>query len=97
MEVIYAFEFDEDCYIFEIKYTGLPKTAPKEDRFKWWLDYYEHIKVLKFHNMTSTSRSFENGKIKLELGSHIIIDNVKYPISNVKEWFIPDDKCSKYE
>jgi len=97
MEVIYAFEFNEDCYIFEIKYTGLPKTAPKNDKFKWWLDINGQIRVLKFDKMTPTSRSFENGKIILELNSHIIIDNNEYPVTDVKDNFTPSMKCYKYE
>jgi len=58
MEYLYSFEFSKGK-IYEVKYTDLPKTAPKNERFKWFIELDDKQSLLDFVKMTSTTREFK--------------------------------------
>lgn len=58
MEIINSFNFQ--CGIlFEVKFTNVPVTAPKNERFQWCLSQGENLVLLNFQKMDGEIRYFD--------------------------------------
>ena len=66
MEYLYKFNFSNG-EIFEIKYTDLPKTAPKSERFKWFIKLNNNTQELEFITMTTSTRKFKMNETEINL------------------------------
>lgn len=88
MQCIYRFGF-ETGEIYEVKDTSLPKSAPKEDRFKWYIKYNTEpsATALEFVLMTPTTREFRIGEVEVHLDIDkliLIIGSCLYRVTQLK-------------
>ncbi len=67
MQYLYHFGFDINGEIFEVKYTNLPRTAPKAERFKWFIVLNNERIELDFVLMTPTTRQFKLNDVEIHL------------------------------
>lgn len=58
MEIINSFSF-QGGVLFEIKFTNVPVTAPKNERFQWCLSQGEKLVLLNFQKMDGEIRYFD--------------------------------------
>lgn len=59
MEIINSFKFSNG-YIFEIHYLNVASTAPKSEKYQWFMQFNNKIQKLRFVKMNSQERWFEN-------------------------------------
>lgn len=83
MEILYAFSFDGG-FVFEIKNTLLPNTAPKNERCQWILIKDQVKTILQFDSMTQTTRVFNDGIVLDLLQSTMILENQIYNLKDIK-------------
>ncbi len=82
MEFLYKFKFDKG-EIFEIKYLDVPKTAPKCERFKWFIVLNDTEHELEFIEMTQDTRKFKVDNIFIFLhikNKYICINEYMYKL-----------------
>lgn len=78
-QFLYSFKFNENNYIFEIKYTNLPADVSKEKKYQWFLFENQTMEKLKFVSMDGDTRTFQN--CFLDMNEKLLtIDGSTYPI-----------------
>jgi hypothetical protein len=75
MEILYKFQFSRG-EIFEVKYTDLPKTTSKNERFKWFINLDGQESLLEFVSMTSTTRNFRLNDTVIHLDIEVLNINI---------------------
>ena len=83
MEVLFAFAFD-DGVIYETKNTLLPSTAPKDEKFQWFLKTNDIKIPLEFSSRTDTTRTFKSGIVLDIAGLVMSWNNENYKLTDVK-------------
>lgn len=72
MSITTLFDFKfEDGHVLEVRFNGLPSTAPKKYRFQWYMLYKNVRYELAFKGATETTRkfTFDDGTVDLDIGN----------------------------